>query len=240
MEQEDSPFTELAPDAWLDPPRPDDLMGHTLGIKALMLDQKRCLSGVGNWIADEVLYQSRIHPDQNYLTAAQSSLLLTKLKEILKVAVDGDLKEDLPEEWLFNFRWSKGKSKKSVITDYYGKNISFVTSGGRTSAIVPSIQKRRSQKTPQKLAAANSDQKRKPKGSHAPTNESANTAGIKSKRKRKGKVPVPNDQADVPNDRSSKATNTKKARETHIANIMVDEQVPRRRSSRLVNSKSVG
>jgi len=36
-------------------------------VKALLLDQAN-LSGVGNWVADEVLYQAKIHPEQSVLT----------------------------------------------------------------------------------------------------------------------------------------------------------------------------
>jgi formamidopyrimidine-DNA glycosylase len=137
-------FGELAPDALTIEMNHDvleKLVGQSTGIKPLLLDQKRAMSGVGNWIADEVLYQSQMHPDQNYLTESQAQLLVGTLSKILKAAMSclkGD--ERFPEDWLFHRRWSKGKQK--TCKDAQGRLVTFVTSGGRTSAIVSSIQKK--------------------------------------------------------------------------------------------------
>jgi formamidopyrimidine-DNA glycosylase len=108
------------------------------GIKAILLDQKRACCGVGNWVADEVLYQSGIHPDQVFLTQEQATAVFAKLQVILSAAVDC-LRDDMdyPEDWLFRYRWTKKRAGK----DSKGRSISFVTSGGRTSAIVAPIQK---------------------------------------------------------------------------------------------------
>nr|CAB3470969.1 unnamed protein product [Digitaria exilis] len=61
------PISELGPDALFAPMSVesflDSLGRKKIGIKALLLDQS-FISGIGNWIADEVLYQSRIHPLQ--------------------------------------------------------------------------------------------------------------------------------------------------------------------------------
>jgi formamidopyrimidine-DNA glycosylase len=47
--------------------------------------------------------------------------------------------EQFPEEWLFKHRWSKGKKNQpSVLPN--GNKIVFLTVGGRTSAVVPSVQ----------------------------------------------------------------------------------------------------
>jgi formamidopyrimidine-DNA glycosylase len=46
-----------------------------------------------------------------------------------------------PEEWLFKHRWGKGK-KDSVSTLPNGAKITFLTVGGRTSCVVPSVQKK--------------------------------------------------------------------------------------------------
>eukprot|EP00540_Astrosyne_radiata_P004734 CAMPEP_0116845370 /NCGR_PEP_ID=MMETSP0418-20121206/13224_1 /TAXON_ID=1158023 /ORGANISM="Astrosyne radiata, Strain 13vi08-1A" /LENGTH=262 /DNA_ID=CAMNT_0004476463 /DNA_START=246 /DNA_END=1034 /DNA_ORIENTATION=- len=110
-----------------------------LRIKTLLLDQNRIVSGVGNWIADEVLYQSEMHPDQTHLTKTQARRLHSKLDTILTTAVDClDEHKDFPEEWLFHVRWSKRKKK---VMDFHNRPVQFVTSSGRTSAIVPAIQR---------------------------------------------------------------------------------------------------
>lgn len=49
--------------------------------------------------------------------------------------------EKFPEDWLFKHRWGKGKKNTpSVLPN--GDKITFVTVGGRTSAVVPSVQKK--------------------------------------------------------------------------------------------------
>ncbi|CAJ1930505.1 unnamed protein product [Cylindrotheca closterium] len=141
-------FEELAPDAlneavgkrtWI----LAKLSDQSIGIKALILDQKRCVSGVGNWVADEVLYQIQMHPDQAYLTTDEAANLLDTLLNILQFAVKA-LKEnkEFPYEWLFHYRWNKKKPTK----DQKGRSVTYLTSGGRTSAIVASIQKKISRK----------------------------------------------------------------------------------------------
>uniref|UniRef100_A0ACD6A6F1 Uncharacterized protein n=1 Tax=Avena sativa TaxID=4498 RepID=A0ACD6A6F1_AVESA len=56
------PISELGPDALFEPMSiqnfVDSLSKKKIGIKALLLDQS-FISGIGNWIADEVLYQPR-------------------------------------------------------------------------------------------------------------------------------------------------------------------------------------
>lgn len=49
--------------------------------------------------------------------------------------------EKFPEHWLFKHRWGKGKKNQpSVLPN--GEKIIFLTVGGRTSAVVPSVQKK--------------------------------------------------------------------------------------------------
>lgn len=136
-----SALDELAPDA-IDC-KDDDavvpkLSNQRLGIKAVLLDQKRAVSGVGNWVADEVLYQCHIHPDQSYLTEEQAATVWKTLQNVVSLAVNC-LKNHThyPESWLFHHRWTKKKAGK----DAAGYNITFLTSGGRTSAIVAVHQK---------------------------------------------------------------------------------------------------
>uniref|UniRef100_A0A7S4ADJ1 Formamidopyrimidine-DNA glycosylase catalytic domain-containing protein n=1 Tax=Pseudo-nitzschia australis TaxID=44445 RepID=A0A7S4ADJ1_9STRA len=137
------------------------LTHQSMGIKGILLDQKRAVCGVGNWVADEVLYQTKMHPDQNYLTREQAMVLVHRLHVILDVAVQClSRDEEYPREWLFHYRWSKRGSKNTTIKDAEGRSIVFVTSGGRTSAVVPSIQKQKSQK-PAKTSSSSSSSSRK-------------------------------------------------------------------------------
>jgi formamidopyrimidine-DNA glycosylase len=116
------------------------LTDQTVNIKTLLLDQKRVVSGVGNWVADEVLYQTGIHPQQSHLSTEEAANIFTKLQSILSTATDC-LKNDMayPEDWLFGYRWTKKRAAK----DSAGRTIHFITCGGRTSAVIPSLQKLR-------------------------------------------------------------------------------------------------
>lgn len=133
-------WSEIAQDA-LDPELSlDGLVGKTKIIKALLLDQKAVFSGVGNWIADEVLYQSRIHPNQTMLTSEEVELLKSRLQHILTTGNEClKNQQEFPKDWMFHRRWDKGKG--TTIKDKHGHTVVFLTSGGRTSAIVPSLQK---------------------------------------------------------------------------------------------------
>jgi formamidopyrimidine-DNA glycosylase len=114
------------------------LTNQRLGIKAILLDQKRAVSGVGNWVADEVLYQCCTHPDQTKLVINEAEAIHRKLHEILSTAVQSlENGESYPSHWLFHYRWTGKKSTK----DASGRSITFITSGGRTTAIIASIQK---------------------------------------------------------------------------------------------------
>ncbi|KAF2722559.1 hypothetical protein K431DRAFT_266063 [Polychaeton citri CBS 116435] len=124
--------------AWLK----DLLRRKRVPIKALLLDQAN-LSGVGNWVADEILYNARIHPEQysNSFSDKQIKSLHDSLIGICTIAVEtlADSKQ-FPEGWLMRYRWNKGKKDANVLPN--GEKIMHITVGGRTSAIVPSVQKK--------------------------------------------------------------------------------------------------
>ena len=89
--------------------------------------QEGLISGIGNWLADEALYQSRIHPEQpvSTMTDQQMETLHTSLKGILELAVSVDSDAGrYPKDWLFHFRWS-GKKPVSIG----GRPVHFVTVG---------------------------------------------------------------------------------------------------------------
>lgn len=99
--------------------------------------------GLADGCSDEILYHAKLHPEQysDTFSDVQLKQLRESILHICKTAVDllGDSSK-FPEEWLFNHRWSKGKkdAPKSLPS---GEKINFLTVGGRTSCVVPSIQK---------------------------------------------------------------------------------------------------
>lgn len=116
--------------------------GRKVPIKAWLLDQSM-LSGVGNWVADEVLYHAKIHPEQysDSLKETQLDQLHKSLHHICGIAVEtlADSSK-FPDSWLMRHRWGKGKEKTHKLPN--GAKIIFLTVGGRTSAVVPSVQKK--------------------------------------------------------------------------------------------------
>ncbi|KAH9927474.1 uncharacterized protein BXZ73DRAFT_48770, partial [Epithele typhae] len=132
-------------------------------IKALLLDQSFS-AGVGNWVADEILYHARVHPEErcNVLTEAQVQALHEKISYVCETAVSVNADDTkFPENWLFQHRWGKGKKEKhtlklvrlsessvklSVLISLIqpdGKlaTIKWITVGGRTSAYIAELQK---------------------------------------------------------------------------------------------------
>ncbi|RKP40296.1 hypothetical protein BJ085DRAFT_9292, partial [Dimargaris cristalligena] len=110
-------------------------------IKALLLDQ-RFAAGVGNWIADEILYQSGVHPARptRSLTTAELTRLHQWTARVCQVAVDCNADKDrFPADWLFHVRWGKARKTVQHVTRK-GEPVVFETVGGRTSAIVPTVQ----------------------------------------------------------------------------------------------------
>lgn len=107
-------------------------------IKAVLLDQK-VFAGVGNWIADEVLYQAAIRPQRRAadLSRVEVARLRNTILRVIRraVAVNAD-SDRFPSGWLFHHRW--GRVAGSLTTD--GQAIVHDTVGGRTTAWVPSRQ----------------------------------------------------------------------------------------------------
>ena len=86
-------------------------------VKALLLDQAN-ISGIGNWVGDELLYDARIHPEQysNTLSEVQVKRLHTSMMYVCGFAVEhlADSTK-FPQEWLFKHRWGKGKKDKQNV-----------------------------------------------------------------------------------------------------------------------------
>lgn len=109
-------------------------------IKALLLDQKT-LSGIGNWVGDEVLYHAKLHPEQycDEFNDEQIKKLYGSIRYVCQTAVDklGD-SDEFPEDWIFHHRWGKGKGVSHMPN---GDKLAFITVGGRTSCYAPEVQK---------------------------------------------------------------------------------------------------
>ncbi|CAN6360292.1 unnamed protein product [Urochloa humidicola] len=168
------PISELGPDALFEPMKLDDftksLGRKNVPIKSLLLDQS-FISGIGNWMADEVLYQARIHPMQtaSKISKDKCAELQLCIKEVIDKSLEvGADSSQFPESWIFHSR--EKKPGKAFVG---GKKIDFITVGGRTSAYVPELQKldgadaatSRSKRSEDK---DNDDDKKSRKGTNAP------------------------------------------------------------------------
>lgn len=109
-----------------------------LAIKATLLLQPG-FPGIGNWMADEVLWQARISP--RVLSGQLSPPLVRRLwmasRQVGRVSLRTIGKDfsDPPAKWLFHERWSrKGKCPRD------GMALKFGTIGGRTTAWCPRCQ----------------------------------------------------------------------------------------------------
>ncbi|KAI8806370.1 DNA glycosylase/AP lyase [Cladochytrium replicatum] len=148
------PISSLAPDPYLKEPEAESFResikaavgpaGRTT-IKGLLLDQEAVVCGVGNWVADEVLYHARIHPSQPVSSLSDGRIedLRLSLVNVLEKACEVEADSDrFPSTWLFHHRWFKGKGKKGAIIKVEGGHtVKFLTVAGRTSAVVPAVQK---------------------------------------------------------------------------------------------------
>ena len=116
-------------------------------IKAVLLMQER-FPGIGNWMADEVLWRGGIHPGRpaGSLTAAEVRTLWRECRQVCRLALrtiagaggplPPDLNVHIPDTWLFNHRWENGgrcpKSGRLLVREQIG---------GRTTCWSPGRQK---------------------------------------------------------------------------------------------------
>ena len=137
--EHEAPIARLGFDPIIDPPTPrafvEKIRARKAPVKAVLMDQSFS-AGVGNWIADEVLYQARIDPQRraNELTDSEARRIRQRLIAIVRTAIDrnGD-QSTFPRTWLYHRRW--GKDENAVTVE--GHPIEFVVVGGRTTAWVP-------------------------------------------------------------------------------------------------------
>jgi formamidopyrimidine-DNA glycosylase len=100
-------------------------------IKGLLLMQD-FFPGVGNWMADEILWRARIHPRRHggTLTPRESQTLWRETREVCRIALDTVGKDfsEPPDDWFFHVRWTaKGHCPRCGLTIQTG------TIAGRTT-----------------------------------------------------------------------------------------------------------
>jgi formamidopyrimidine-DNA glycosylase len=107
-------------------------------IKAVLLMQER-FPGIGNWMADEILWRAEIHPKRlaGSLTEAEIKALHRETRWVAREALRTIGKDfrDPPKMWLFPHRWEKGG-----ICPKTGVPLKREEIGGRTTCWSPGRQ----------------------------------------------------------------------------------------------------
>ena len=108
-------------------------------LKAVLLMQER-FPGIGNWMADEILWRAGIHPSQpaGSLDARRTKALYRDIRGVCRDAmrIIGERWDDPPDSWLFNHRWKRGGHCPRT-----GAKLQHATIGGRTTCWSPARQK---------------------------------------------------------------------------------------------------
>jgi formamidopyrimidine-DNA glycosylase len=115
-------------------------------IKAVLLMQAQ-FPGVGNWMADEILWRAAIHPRRlaGSLDPAEVRRLWAECRSLCRLALKviagrgrklpSDLNANIPDTWLFNHRWKKGGRDPRT-----GTPLARAMIGGRTTCWSPARQ----------------------------------------------------------------------------------------------------
>lgn len=108
-------------------------------IKPVLLMQER-FPGIGNWMADEILWRAAIHPRQpaGSLTASEQKSLYREIRGVARRALStiGETLADPPKSWLFPHRWEDGGRCPKTKTPLARADIA-----GRTACWSPARQK---------------------------------------------------------------------------------------------------
>ena len=106
-------------------------------VKGVLLNQK-LIAGIGNLYADEICFQSKVHPGSNIenLDSTILKTLYTNTKKILKLAVRKNAYYQIyPEDWFWKWR----KESKSTAKNRW--TVKKAKIAGRTTFWVDEIQK---------------------------------------------------------------------------------------------------
>lgn len=106
-------------------------------VKSVLLMQER-FPGVGNWMADEILWRAGLHPATPAGNVPDPGLLWKTIRSVCRDAlrVIGTHWNDPPDEWLFPHRWKAGGTCPRCGGDLRRNPI-----GGRTTCWCPHCQR---------------------------------------------------------------------------------------------------
>ena len=98
-------------------------------VKKIIMDQS-VAAGVGNWMADEILYQAKMHPKKKAgdMTEEDIEHVFKAMKKVIEVAIENDAHySDFPKDFLMHFR------EEGARCYHTGDHIQKIKVGGRTT-----------------------------------------------------------------------------------------------------------
>ena len=106
-------------------------------IKAVLLMQNG-FPGIGNWMADEILWRAKVVPSKRRLTARDRAALFRATKFIVRRSLEtlGKNFSDPPRNWLIHQKW-----KRNGVCPIHRTPLRHATVGGRTTAWCPKCQR---------------------------------------------------------------------------------------------------
>ncbi|EME29669.1 formamidopyrimidine-DNA glycosylase isoform 1 [Galdieria sulphuraria] len=116
----------------------DKIQSYKSAIKTVLLNGS-VIAGIGNWMADEILYKSKIHPLEwaCLLSLNDVESLWEATKQVVQQGVRVRANSDeFPKDWLFHLRWKKDKAQLGQQ-----KGVKILQVGGRTTLYVASQQR---------------------------------------------------------------------------------------------------
>lgn len=109
----------------------ETMSGRTGLLKPLLMNQK-VVAGLGNWIVDDILYQTGLHPKipANQLRDDQIKAIYDKMQYIVETAIELEARyHDFPDHFLITHR------EEGASSTIYKGNITRMVVGGRGTYI---------------------------------------------------------------------------------------------------------
>lgn len=113
------------------------LKKRSTDIKKIIMDQSVC-AGIGNWMADDILYQAKIHPKRKVsdMSNVEIEKVFEAMKNVIEIAIDKEAHHaDFPDYFLIHNR------KDGGLCHHTGCKIQKIKVGGRTTFLSPKRQK---------------------------------------------------------------------------------------------------
>jgi formamidopyrimidine-DNA glycosylase len=107
-------------------------------IKPVLMDQS-VAAGIGNWMADEILYQAKLHPESKVQDLDEEHIekVYKAMKKVIEVSIENEaVYRDFPEDFLIHNRQTDGKCYRS------GDDIQKTKVGGRGTYFCPECQEK--------------------------------------------------------------------------------------------------